>query len=149
MRFTGEGLSTQLPNPGPTYQYDNTYYQRSAAYELPSQLNIGASYDWLLGKANRLTLLGNFTSNAFSRDQLGAGLELNVRKAFAFRVGYKAELDAPVGSPEATIDNGLSAGFSVSVPVKKDSETRIALDYGYRQTAIFNGIHNLGIRLDL
>lgn len=149
MRFTGEGLSTQLPNPGPTYQYDNTYYQRSAAYELPSQLNIGASYDWLLGKTNRLTLLGNFTSNAFSRDQLGAGLELNVRKAFAFRVGYKYELDAAVGSPEATIDNGLSAGFSVSVPVKKDSETRIALDYGYRQTAIFSGIHNLGIRLDL
>ena len=149
MRFTGEGLSTGLPNPGPTYVYNNTYYERSAAYELPSQLTIGASYDWKLGKANNLTLLGNFTSNAFSRDQLGAGLELNVRKAFAFRVGYKYELDAPIGSAEATIDNGLSAGLSFSVPVKKDSDMRIIFDYGYRQTAIFNGIHNLGLRLDL
>jgi hypothetical protein len=149
MRFTGEGLSKALPNPGPTFDYNNTYYERSATYELPSQLNIGASYDWLLGKLNRLTLLGNFTSNAFSRDQVGGGLELTVRKAFAFRVGYKHEVDGAIGSTEATIDNGLSGGFTFSFPVKKDSETRIALDYGYRQTAIFNGIHNLGLRLDL
>jgi hypothetical protein len=149
MRYGGEGLSKGRPNPGPTFVYNNTYYERSAAYELPSQLNIGASYDWLLGKTNRLTLLGNFTSNAFSRDQLGAGLELNVRKSFSFRVGYKYELDAPIGSAEATIDNGLSAGLSFSVPVRKGSDTRVSFDYAYRQTAIFNGIHNLGIRLDL
>jgi hypothetical protein len=149
MRFVGEGLSKQLPNPGPTYQYNNTYYERSAAYELPSQLNIGASYDWLLGKTNKLTLVGNFTSNAFSRDQLGAGLEFTAGKTFALRLGYKHELDPSVGNVQATIDNGLSAGFSVSLPVRKDSDTRIGLDYGYRQTAIFSGIHNLGIRLDL
>jgi Type IX secretion system protein PorV len=149
MRFQGEGLSTQLPNPGPTFEYDNTYYERSAAYELPSQLNIGASYDWLLGKVNRLTLVGNFTSNAFSRDQVGGGLELSIRKIFALRVGYKHEVDGSIGSTQATIDNGISGGFTVSLPVKKESNTRIALDYGYRQTAIFNGIHNLGLRLDL
>lgn len=149
MRFSGEGLTKSLPNPGPTYEYDIPYYERSAQYELPSQLNIGASYDWLLGKVNRLSLIGNFTSNAFSRDQVGAGLELSVKKVFALRVGYKYEFDAPVGSTQATLDNGLSAGFSFSVPVKKDSETRISLDYAYRQTDIFNGIHNLGIRLDL
>ncbi|MBL7828575.1 MAG: PorV/PorQ family protein [Saprospiraceae bacterium] len=147
MRYTGEGLSKPLPNPGPTWIYDNTYYERSAAYELPSQLNIGASYDWLLGKTNKLTLVGNFTSNAFSRDQIGGGLELAVRKMFAFRIGYKHELDQ--NEIQASLDNGISGGFSFSVPVKKDSETRIALDYGYRQTNVFNGIHNLGIRLDL
>lgn len=147
MRFSGEGLAKQLPNPGPTYEYNNTYYERTAAYELPSQLNIGAAYDWLLGKTNRLTLVGNFTSNAFSRDQVGGGLELNVRKIFALRLGYKYELDQ-VTSQES-LDNGLSAGFSVSVPVRKDSDIRLAIDYGYRQTNVFNGIHNLGLRLDL
>lgn len=147
MRFSGEGLSKQLPNPGPTFEYDNTYYERSAAYELPSQLNIGASYDWLLGKTNRLTLVGNYTSNAFSRDQLGGGLELAIRKIFALRFGYKHELDSD--QIQATLDNGLSGGFSVSLPLKKDSDMRIALEYGYRQTDIFNGIHNLGLRLDL
>lgn len=145
MRFTGEGLSKQLPNPGPV-DYASTYYERSTAYELPSQLNIGASYDWLLGKTNRLSFLGNFTSNAFSRDQLGAGLELTVGKNFGLRVGYKSELDVP--EEQATIDNGVSAGLSFSIPVRKGSDSRLGLDYGYRQTKIFNGIHNLGLRLE-
>lgn len=145
MRFTGEGLSKSLPNPGPI-SYSNTYYERSTAYELPSQLNIGASYDWLLGKQNRLSLIGNFTSNAFSRDQLGGGLELTVGKNFGFRAGYKTELNVP--SEEATIDNGISGGVSFSIPVRKGTDTRLALDYGYRQTKVFNGIHNLGLRLE-
>ncbi len=145
MRFTGEGLSKQLPNPGPV-NYNSTYYERANAYELPSQLNLGVSYDWLLGSQNRLTMMGNFTSNAFSRDQLGGGLELTVGKNFALRAGYKAELDAI--EDEATIDNGLSGGISFSTPVRKGSDTRIGLDYGYRQTKIFNGIHNLGLRME-
>jgi hypothetical protein len=149
MRFAGEGLSKSLPNPGPTFDYNNTYYERSAAYELPSQLNIGASYDWKLGRTNRLTAMGNFTSNAFSRDQIGGGLEFALGKTFALRAGYKAELDAPVGSAQATLDNGFSGGLSVSVPVKKESSTRFSLDYSYRTTAVYSGIHNLGIRLDL
>lgn len=145
MRFSGEGLSKQLPNPGPV-SYNNTYYERATAYELPSQLSIGASYDWLLGQQNRLTMMGNFTSNAFSRDQLGGGLELGVGKNFSLRVGYKAELDAI--EDEATLDNGLSGGLSFSVPMKKGSSSRLGLDYGYRQTRIFNGIHNLGLSLE-
>lgn len=145
MRFTGEGLSRQLPNPGPV-QYNNTYYERTTAYELPSQLNIGASYDLLLGANNRLTFMGNFTSNAFSRDQIGGGVELSIGKNFGLRAGYKAELDAV--EAEATIDNGISGGLSFSIPVRKGSDTRLGLDYGYRQTKIFNGIHNLGLRLE-
>ncbi|MDO8368913.1 MAG: PorV/PorQ family protein [Saprospiraceae bacterium] len=145
MRFSGEGLSKQLPNPGPI-SYNNTYYERATAYELPSQLNIGAAYDWLLGKQNRLTLMGNFTSNAFSRDQLGGGVELSVLKNFSLRLGYKIELDAPTA--EETIDNGISGGLSFAIPVRKGSDTRIALDYGYRQTKVFDGIHNLGLRLE-
>lgn len=149
MRFAGEGLAKQLPNPGPTFVYKNTYYERSAAYELPSQLNMGVSYDWLFGRVNRLTLLGNFTSNAFSRDQIGGALEFAMGKTFAVRCGYKTELDAAAGGIEESIDNGFSAGFSVATLVRKGSNTRISLDYAYRTTTVFKGIHNLGIRLDI
>lgn len=149
MRFQGEGLSKPLPNPGPTFPYNNTYYERSAAYELPSQLNIGLSNDWLFGSLSRLTLVLNFTSNAFSRDQVGGGLEFALGQNFAIRGGYKYEFDAAPGSVEATIDNGFSGGLSVSLPVKKESNTRISLDYAYRNTEIFQGIHNVGLRLDL
>lgn len=145
MRFTGEGLTKSLPNPGPNFDYNNVYYDRSATYELPSQLNIGASYDWLFGRAARLSVLGNFTSNAFSRDQVGAGFEFKYKEFLALRAGYKFEFDPD--TVERSLDNGVSAGFTMSTPAKKGSDTRIAFDYSYRQTYVFNGSHNLGIRL--
>lgn len=147
MRFQGEGLSKALPNPGPTFPYNNTYYERATGFELPSQLNIGMSYDWLLGSISRLSMVLNFTSNSFSRDQIGGGLEFSLSQNFSLRGGYKYELDQAAG--EETVDNGFSGGFSVGLPVKKGSDTRIALDYGYRHTKIFQGIHNIGIRLDM
>lgn len=149
MRFTGEGLGTQNDGNNQTFDYPLTYYQRSSEYELPSQLNIGASYDWLIGRTNRLTLLGTFTSNAFSRDQLGGGLEFTLGKNFGLRAGYKMEFDAPQGSEEASLDNGFSAGLTVAIPFKKGSDNRFSIDYGYRYTEIFNGIHNIGLRIDL
>jgi hypothetical protein len=32
--------------------------------------------------------------------------------------------------------------------LRKGSDSRLGLDYAYRQTKIFNGIHNLGLRLE-
>ena len=148
MRFTGEGLTKARPNPNnEAVPYVVTYYERSAAYELPSQLSIGMSYDWVFGATNRLSVLANFTSNAFSRDQVGGGAEFTLGQNFALRVGYKGELDPD--AVQKTLDNGLSAGFSVGFPVRKDSNTRVALDYAYRNTSLFDGIHNIGLRLEV
>ena len=147
MRFTGEGLSRARPNPNDAaVPYVVTYYERSAAYELPSQLSIGMSYDWVFTATTRLSAMANFTSNAFSRDQVGGGLEFTLGQNFALRAGYKGELSAD--SVQKTLDNGFSGGFSAGFPVRKDSETRISLDYAYRTTSIFDGIHNIGLRLD-
>lgn len=148
MRFTGEGLSKGRPNPNNTsVPYPITYYERSAAYELPSQLNIGMSYAWMLGTVSNLAFVANFTSNAFSRDQVGAGLEFNLSQNFTLRAGYKTEFDT--NEIEATLDNGLSAGLSASLPLKRNSTSRLSLDYAYRSTTRFGGIHNVGVRIDL
>lgn len=148
MRFTGEGLSKARPNPDNNAKpYPITYYERSSAYELPSQLNIGMSYSWKFGTVSNLAFLANFCSNSFSRDQVGAGLEFALNQNFALRAGYKTEFDT--NEVEATLDNGFSAGLSASLPVKRNSDTRISLDYAYRSTTVFNGIHNVGIRIDL
>ncbi|TNE51661.1 MAG: PorV/PorQ family protein [Bacteroidetes bacterium] len=149
MRFRGEGLGTQNDGNNETFEYPITYYQRSAEYELPSQLNIGASYDWLLGRNSRLSLLGTFTSNAFSRDQIGGGLEFSLNRNFVLRAGYKHEFEAQQGSTEASLDNGISGGLTVSIPLRKGSDSRFSIDYGYRYTEIFQGIHNIGLRIDL
>jgi hypothetical protein len=149
MSFSGAGLTIPRPSPSGTFDYNLSYYSRSAGFEMPSQLNIGATYDFVLSKSTKLTLVSNFSSNAFSRDNVGAGLELSVGKNFALRGGYKTEFGTANSAIESSLDNGLSGGFSVSLPVKKGSDTRIGLDYAYRSTSVFAGTHNLGIRIDM
>ena len=150
MRYEGEGLS--IPNTvtddGESYQV--AVNQRSDDLELQSLLNIGLSYDVISDDMNRLTLIGNFTSNAFSRDNLGAGLEYTFNEMFTIRGAYRYVLDQGNDIIGEEIYTGLAGGFSVSVPFSKEENSgRFAIDYGYRTTKIFNGTHNIGLRIDL
>ncbi|MCF8236933.1 MAG: PorV/PorQ family protein [Saprospiraceae bacterium] len=150
LRFNGEGLSLEVPNPnsnGTTIRI----LQRVSRFELPSMLNIGLSYDFYLGERNRLTALGNFTSNSFSRDNLGGGIELAIREMFIVRGAYRYE----IGTTSTTADSsplytGVAAGASLVLPINRDNpEHMLAIDYGYRVTKIYKGTHNLGVRINL
>ncbi len=148
MRFTGQGLATAAPNPNDNnVNYPLTYFQRSQKYELPSVLNIGASYDFIINPKNRLTIVGNFTSNSFSQDQIGGGIEYSFNKMFMLRGGYKYEFGSfENDSVEAPVYTGVSAGVSIEVPLKKESNNRFGIDYAYRATRVWNGTHNVAIR---
>ncbi|MDX1941201.1 MAG: PorV/PorQ family protein [Saprospiraceae bacterium] len=148
MNFGGEGLATQGPSPN-NGGYDLTYAQRSASFELPSMLNIGMSYDFLFGEKHRLTAIGNFTANSFSRDEIGAGLEYSLNNMFQLRGGYRYELDVE-DEIQASIYSGLSAGASFEVPLSRDKKnTRFGVDYAYRQTRVWNGTHNFSVRISI
>lgn len=154
MKFGGEALSQQVEeetNSNPIRPI--TYSVRPADFELPSVLNIGVSYDFLLDTRNRLTALGNFTANSFSRDQIGVGLEYAFDEKFMIRGGYQLEYDTEndedLGGQEIaeSVYSGLSAGASIEVPFKKENpESTFGIDYAFRPTNPFNGTHNLGIR---
>jgi len=147
MKFSGQGLSQQAPNPGNNQSYDLTYFQRSQQFELPSVLNIGGSYDFIINPKNRLTVIGNFTSNSFSQDELGAGVEYGFNKMVMLRGGYKYTLGSfEDGGLRAPIYTGVSAGLSVEVPFKKGSDGKFGIDYAYRQSRLWNGTHNIGVR---
>ncbi|MCB0585849.1 MAG: PorV/PorQ family protein [Phaeodactylibacter sp.] len=148
MTYGGQGLSTQGPSPN-NGSYELTYSQRAADFELPSMLNIGLSYDFLIGEKHRLTALGNFTSNSFSQDQVGGGLEYSLNDMFMLRGAYRYEFGSD-NVIEQPIYTGLSAGASVSVPMSKENkDVRFSIDYAYRDTKIWNGTHNIGIRFNL
>ncbi|MEL7119257.1 MAG: PorV/PorQ family protein [Bacteroidota bacterium] len=148
MRFTGEGLGVASPSPN-NGSFELTLNQRSATYELPSMLNIGMSYDFLFANIHRLTVLGNFTSNSFSQDQLGAGVEYSLNELFMLRGAYKVDL-GNVDETEEPIYTGLAAGASIAFPINKENKnTRIALDYAYRNTKVWQGTHNIGLRISL
>ena len=144
MKFGGEGLSFQGDNPGNSGDYELTFDQRAEDFELPSVLNLGISYDFYFGEDLMFRVLGNFTSNAFSSDQLGGGAELTYNENFTIRAGYKKDIGEIVNP---NLYTGLSAGASVILPFANDGKNKIGVDYAYRATNPFRGTHNLSLRL--
>jgi len=150
MTFGGEGLSEQLSAPVDGFNYELTFNQRSARYELPSALNIGASYDFTLSAKNKITILGNFTSNSFSQDQLGGGLEFTFLDMFVLRGAYKYTVGQfDNDGIEAPVYTGLAGGLSVMIPFKKEGTSKLGIDYAYRATNPWNGSHSLAVRIML
>lgn len=143
MEFGGEGLSFQTVAPDAQgNEYNLTVNQRGENFELPSQLNIGISYDFHIQEDMFLRALGNFASNAFSTDQIGVGAELYFRDLVVLRGAYKYDLDAV--AEQANVYTGLAAGVSVFVPAGGENR-KFVIDYAYRTTDPFKGTHNIAL----
>lgn len=148
MAYGGQGLSVAAQTS--EIDYNLTLQQRSQGFEMPSMLNIGASYDLLSSlEDQRITVMANFTANSFGRDQLGAGLEYAFREQFMARIGYRSDIEQSELT-EVPLYDGLSAGASIQVPVKKgDRSKSVSIDYAWRSTRIFGGTHNIGIGVNI
>ena len=145
--FKGEGLIfiSTVDYEGGTFT--QTTAQRSSRVELQSALKIGTSYDVITG-VNTLRILANFTSNAFSRDQIGGGVEYHLKDIFVLRGGYQYELDQV--DSELPIYTGVSAGATFNFKLGKAADAaKVGLGYAYRMTNKFNGTHNVGITMNL
>ena len=143
--FDGDGLSFQT-----TLDNGNivTAETRSAEHELPSLIQFGASYDFLINENHTVTANGAFVSNAFSRDNLDFGAEYSFKKLFMLRGGYSMELADEANTDAASFLNGLTAGITVQAPIGKDGGA-IGFDYTYRDTSPFDGVHSIGVRIDI
>ncbi|MBK8847755.1 MAG: PorV/PorQ family protein [Bacteroidetes bacterium] len=146
MKYSGDGLAIKgTLNTGAQISLQ----QKSANFELPSLLNIGASYDFKLAEMHRLTAAANFTGNSFSRNQYALGLEYAFKSLFMLRAGYCYEDDITDSELRTTALTGLNAGVSFEVPFGKGGKS-LGLDYGYRATiSAFQGTHSIGARLNL
>jgi len=156
MRFSGTGFTFRGNSPDNTFQ--QTISQRAEKFELPSLLNIGGSYDLYLDNMkndteieskHRLTILANYTSNSFGKDQLGGGLEYGFKKLFMLRCGYAWENGLTKADNRSNAHTGFAAGVTVQTPLKKSGSTVMGIDYSYRTTDVFNGTHTLGVFVTL
>jgi hypothetical protein len=153
MNFKGDGLALQVMYP---VSGDlATLEQRSAEFEMPSLLAIGGSYDFLFSETSKLTLAGAFSANSFSNDQFRLGLNygMDVKKAaFNVMAGYVYEKGA--FSSDFAFENrvtalqGLTAGVSVDAVVGK-SKNLLGIQYAYRHTSQFNGVHTVGVSVEI
>ena len=145
MKFKGDGLSIRSFLPGQESQF--TLEQRSAEFELPSQLNIGAAYDIKFSEMHRLTLAASFTSNSFTKDQYTLGGEYELKSYLMLRAAYTYEEGITSKADRTSVYTGPSAGITVQVPLNKEKGSVFGVDYSYRASDPFSGTHSIGVRL--
>lgn len=143
MRYNGDGLSIAATIP--TNGTQLTVEQRSERFELPSLVNVGFAYDFIFNDKMKLTTDAQFTSNSFTRDQLAGSLQFAFRERFFLRGGYGTEIG--VGE-KMTVYTGPSFGGTVQVPIGQNGGN-IGLDYSFRSTNPFNGVHSIGVHITL
>jgi hypothetical protein len=158
MKFKGDALSTSLPIISST-TYQLTVDNKPNKFELPTQLNIGAAYDIWMGKKievepkvykqnYRLTVLANFTSNAFGYDNYGVGFEFGWKEMLMLRAAYRFETGQFKKDSRLNVYTGFAAGFTFDAPLKKDGP-RLGIDYSFRMTQPFAGTHSIGLHFNL
>ena len=150
LSYSGDGLSIETVNP--FTGISTTTEQRSANFELPSLVNIAGAYDFILGETNKITAAATFTSNSFSRDQFALGAEYTFsheKVIVIIRGGMVYEKGLFDANEIQTALTGPTGGISLDLPLGKNKST-LGVDYTYRTTtASFNGIHSIGVRLNL
>jgi hypothetical protein len=156
MRYVGDGLSRQATVNSFSNSYELTVNNRSGSFELPTSVNIGASYDLYLikdtvgasNKKHRISFNGTFTSNSFNYDNGLFGLEYAWKEMLMFRTGLYVEKGIFTSDKRLTVFTGPSAGLTFEVPFN-DKKSTVGIDYAYRFTNPFGGIHTFGFRLNL
>ena len=151
MKYSGDGLSFR--DVISANSVDMTIEQRSSKFELPSSLNIGASYDFEFGGIDTMdippmhtvTAAINFSSNSFTKDQYRIGVQYGYKDYLQVRAGYVYEKD---GS-STTFLTGPTAGLTFELPLNKEKGTTFGIDYAYRDTNPFQGIHSMGVRFNI
>ncbi len=152
-KYSGDGLAAKAINP--LNGQEQTFALRAARFNLPTLINIGASYDFRLDKTketyfNRLTTGLNFTSNAFSRNQFTLGLEYGYKDMLMLRAGYAYEEGIMDYETRTNAYTGICAGLTFEVPVnKKKNNNTFGFDYSFRHSNPFSGTHSFGVRLTL
>ena len=158
MRFKGDGMSFR--GIVPATDVIMTVDQRSADFELPALITIGGMYDFIIApqvdtvagkiiKNHRLSFALNFTSNSFTKDQFQTGLEYAFKEMIMLRGGYVYEKGIEKYETRTTWFTGPTFGVSVQIPLNKEKGSTFSIDYSYRDTNPFNGVHSIGAKISL
>jgi hypothetical protein len=132
MKYSGGGLYNEGQinnvNRGPTF-----YTVEAAAFELPSNFQLGLGYSPVLDETNSLQFSGIYQNNNFSGDEYKLGGEYGYNDLFFVRAGYQL---APQGFDDYLY--GFSAGVGIDYEVEGFG---FKVDYAYREVEFFDGNH--------
>ncbi len=146
MSFGGDGLSFKSYGPNTT-PYTMTVEQRSDAFEMPSLVNIGITYDIKMGADHKLSIAGNFASNSYTKDNYCLGMEYSFKSYLMLRGGFVYEDGIFDDAKRTTAFTGATAGVTFELPL--GNGRTFGIDYAYRATNPFSGCHTFGARVNL
>ncbi|MCK9481007.1 MAG: PorV/PorQ family protein [Bacteroidia bacterium] len=156
MTPSGDGLTRKSTIQGAGYE--SSMFSRADAVQFPALIHIGGSYDIKLDRDedvyfNRLTIGANYNYNNFSPNLTSIGLEYAYKEIFMVRTGYNFQQGGFNYDTRNDALTGFSAGASVEIPLaakgNTENKSTIAIDYSYRSTNPFNGIHSFGLRINI
>jgi hypothetical protein len=150
LKFQGDGLGYRGVVLGSNME-GQSLMQRSNPFEMPSLMNIGASYDFVLvDSVHTLTVASNFNSNSFSRDQLQAGIEYGFKNFLMLRAGLDYQQGILFNTKTSNnVHTGGCFGITLALPYGEMKDKSFRFDFSYRTSAVFSGSYALGISLNL
>jgi hypothetical protein len=114
---------------------------RTAAFDLPTTLELGLSYNYPLVTDHNLIFNTSFVNNNYSNDEYRFGVEYSFKNMVFLRGGYALTTGIP-SQFENIYGPTFGAGIQYDV-----SGVLMAVDYAYRQTKFFSANQWITVRL--
>lgn len=140
MRYDGSGLYLNA-TPETLERGQATYKMTAAAFDLPSTLEIGLSYNYNFNASNALQMTGTYQNSNYYADEYKLGLEYSLNNMFFVRGGY-AYLPSFADNTDYNI-YGVTAGLGLKYDL---GGTALKVDYAFRQTEFFDSNHVISIQ---
>ncbi|MFQ6113862.1 MAG: PorV/PorQ family protein [bacterium] len=164
--INGLNVAVVVKNIGPSMKYSGTGLLRRADAqnvdrspgplaveaqrdELPSVLEIGASYTFTMGENSKINVMGLFQDNNFTDDVARLGAEYDFNDLFFVRAGYSLAPDA--ADEDLTTFEGQNSyiyGLTLGAGIHYDfPKIAVTIDYAYRDVDFFESNNVFQIRL--
>ncbi len=128
MRYDGPGFDQSTHTGDDPNSLPHNTRTQSAAYEIPSYVQLGAAWNIYQQERNSVNLSGTFQSNNFSQDEWHAGAEYSLDKKLFLRGGYVASKQR-----EYLYGPSLGAGLKFRL-----GDSQWQFDYAWSSSDFFN-----------
>jgi hypothetical protein len=144
MRYSGDGIRQDV-------EFSNGNIQTGLipvnAFDLPLLMNLGVGYSREIKEKHKVTSGFTYQAMAYDTDVLNLGLQYEYQTWARLSVGYGHRRNQRGDGSSVSALTGFSAGVGMSLPYEKQGIV-FGIDYTYRDTQPFQGIHTFGARIN-
>lgn len=142
IRFDGPDFERTVLDPNQPIGFPQQPLRiKTAAFDLPTTLELGLSYNYNLATEHLLSFNSTFVNNNYSNDDYRFGIEYSYNNLLFLRGGYTVSPDIPADLQQI-YDFTLGAGVQYQI-----SGIDMAVDYAYRPAKFFAANQWFTVRL--